>query len=110
MLRRKDIPASYHIAVVVDDAAQAVTDVVRGMDLYAATALHRLLQVLLALPAPRYHHHRLIPGADGRKLSKSHAATPLAVLRRQGLTPADVRRLIAERLAEVQAPSSSAGA
>lgn len=99
VLRRKDIPASYHIAVVVDDADQGVTDVVRGTDLYAATGLHRLLQTLLGLPAPRYHHHRLITGGDGRKLSKSRAAPALADLRRDGLSPGDVERLIGSRLA-----------
>ncbi|HEY8578530.1 MAG TPA: tRNA glutamyl-Q(34) synthetase GluQRS, partial [Beijerinckiaceae bacterium] len=67
---RKDVPTSYHLAVVVDDALQGVTDVARGMDLFNATSLHRLLQRLLDLPAPRYHHHRLISDADGRKLSK----------------------------------------
>lgn len=98
VVRRKDIPASYHIAVVVDDADQDVTDVVRGTDLYAATSLHRLLQALLGLPAPRYHHHRLIMGEDGRKLSKSHGAPALGRLRRAGLTPGDVTRMIESKL------------
>ena len=71
ILARKETPTSYHLAVVVDDAAQGVTDVVRGQDLFHATSVHRLLQALLGLPAPRYHHHRLILDADGRKLSKS---------------------------------------
>jgi glutamyl-Q tRNA(Asp) synthetase len=66
---RKDTPASYHLAVVVDDAWQGVTHVTRGRDLFAATDLHRLLQVLLGLPAPVYHHHRLITDAAGRKLA-----------------------------------------
>ena len=70
VLAGKFMPAAYHLAVVVDDALQGVTDVVRGRDLYFATAVHRLLQTLLGLPAPRYHHHRLIAGPDGRKLSK----------------------------------------
>lgn len=99
VLRRKDIPASYHLAVVVDDADQGVTEVVRGTDLYAATGLHRLLQALLDLPAPRYHHHRLITGGDGRKLSKSRGAPGLGELRRAGLTPADVERLVMAKLA-----------
>lgn len=99
VLRRKDIPASYHIAVVVDDAEQGVTDIVRGTDLYAATGLHRLLQELLGLPAPRYHHHRLVTGGDGRKLSKSRGAPALAELRRAGLTRSDVVRLIENNLA-----------
>jgi glutamyl-Q tRNA(Asp) synthetase len=94
VLVRKDVPTSYHLAVVVDDAWQGVTHVTRGRDLFAATDLHRLLQLLLDLPQPLYHHHRLIIDAEGRKLAKSAAATSLGQLRRQGLTPADVRRLI----------------
>ena len=92
VLARKDAPASYHLAVVVDDAAQGVTDVVRGKDLFHATSVHRLLQALLGLPEPRYHHHRLILDADGRKLSKSTAATGLRELRAGGASPADIRR------------------
>jgi glutamyl-Q tRNA(Asp) synthetase len=94
VLARKDTPTSYHLAVVVDDAAQGVTDVVRGRDLFHSTSVHRLLQELLGLPAPRYRHHRLILDADGKKLSKSTAATGLRELRAQGVTPADIRRLI----------------
>ena len=93
VLARKDTPTSYHLAVVVDDAAQGVTDVVRGRDLFHATSVHRLLQALLGLPEPRYHHHRLLLDADGRKLSKSTRATGLRELRAQGLTPTDIRRL-----------------
>jgi glutamyl-Q tRNA(Asp) synthetase len=93
ILARKDTPTSYHLAVVVDDAAQGITDVVRGHDLFQATSVHRLLQSLLGLPAPRYRHHRLLLDADGKKLSKSTAATGLRELRAQGLTPADIRRL-----------------
>jgi glutamyl-Q tRNA(Asp) synthetase len=93
ILARKDTPTSYHLAVVVDDAAQGVTDVVRGRDLFHATSVHRLLQTLLGLPEPRYHHHRLATDADGRKLSKSTQATGLRELRSQGLTPPDIRRL-----------------
>jgi glutamyl-Q tRNA(Asp) synthetase len=91
---RKDTPASYHLAVVVDDAWQGVTHVTRGRDLFAATDLHRLLQVLLGLPAPVYHHHRLITDAAGRKLAKSARDTSLRSLREQGATPADVRRMV----------------
>ena len=91
---RKDTPASYHLAVVVDDALQGVTHVVRGRDLQAATDLHRLLQVLLGLPTPSYHHHRLIVDAAGRKLAKSAGDTSLRSLREMGRTPADVRRLV----------------
>ena len=94
ILARKDTPTSYHLAVVVDDAAQGITDVVRGRDLFHATSVHRLLQTLLELPAPRYRHHRLILDADGKKLSKSTSATGLRELRAQGVTPADIRRLV----------------
>jgi glutamyl-Q tRNA(Asp) synthetase len=94
ILARKDTPTSYHLAVVVDDAAQGVTDVMRGRDLFHATSVHRLLQALLGYPAPRYHHHRLILNADGKKLSKSTAATGLRELRAAGATPADIRRRV----------------
>jgi glutamyl-Q tRNA(Asp) synthetase len=91
---RKDTPTSYHLAVVVDDALQGVTDVVRGQDLFWSTSVHRVLQSLLDLPVPAYRHHRLVLDDDGRKLSKSTAATGLRELRAQGATPADVRRLV----------------
>ena len=91
---RKDIPTSYHLAVVVDDAWQGVTHVTRGRDLYPATDLHRLLQVLLDLPAPVYHHHRLITDGGGRKLAKSARDTSLRSLRESGHHPADIRRLV----------------
>lgn len=94
VIARKEVPTSYHLAVVVDDAAQGITHVVRGQDLFWSTSVHRLLQRLLGLPAPVYHHHRLILDGDGRKLSKSTAATALRDLRAQGATPADIRRLI----------------
>jgi glutamyl-Q tRNA(Asp) synthetase len=90
---RKDVPTSYHLAVVVDDAFQGVTHVTRGQDLFAATGLHRLLQVLLGLPEPIYQHHRLLLDETGRKLSKSARDTSLRSLRTQGVTPAAVRRL-----------------
>jgi glutamyl-Q tRNA(Asp) synthetase len=93
VLARKEIPTSYHLAVVVDDAAQAVTEVVRGSDLFHATALHRLLQVLLGLPEPRYHHHRLVLDEVGNKLSKSTQSTGLRELRARGATPAEIRRM-----------------
>lgn len=92
VLSRSDAPSSYHLSVVVDDALQGITDVVRGMDLYHATAIHRLLQQLLDLPALNYHHHRLILGDDGRKLSKSEGSTGLAALRAMGKTPSDIHR------------------
>jgi glutamyl-Q tRNA(Asp) synthetase len=93
ILARKDTPASYHLAVVVDDALQGVTDIVRGLDLFHATSVHRLLQALLGLGEPRYRHHRLILDADGRKLSKSTSSTGLRELRARGLTPSDIRRM-----------------
>ncbi len=93
ILSRSDAASSYHLSVTLDDAAQGVTHVVRGLDLFQATSVHRLLQVLLGLAEPRYHHHRLILGLDGRKLSKSEGSTGLAALRHQGLTPIDIRRL-----------------
>lgn len=94
VLARKDTPTSYHLSVVVDDALQGVTHVVRGQDLYQATSVHRLLQALLSLPAPLYHHHRLILDAEGKKLSKSTRATALRELRQQGMTLAEVRRMV----------------
>jgi glutamyl-Q tRNA(Asp) synthetase len=94
VLARRETPTSYHVSVVVDDAAQGVTDVVRGRDLFAATTVHRLLQVLLGLPAMVYNHHPLILDADGRKLSKSTRATGLRELHAGGATPADIRRMV----------------
>ena len=94
ILARKEMPTSYHLAVVVDDAAQGITDVVRGSDLFHATAVHRLLQALLDLPQPRYHHHRLILDAEGNKLSKSTQSTGLRELRAQGVSPAEIRRRV----------------
>lgn len=94
VLARKDMPTSYHLSVVVDDALQGVTHVVRGADLFRATGMHRLLQALLGLPAPVYRHHRLILDADGRKLSKSTQATSLRDLRAAGASAADIRRMV----------------
>ena len=94
ILARKETPTSYHLAVVVDDASQGITDVVRGCDLFHSTSVHRLLQALLGLPQPRYHHHRLILDRDGRKLSKSTQATGLRKLRAQGVTAAKIRALV----------------
>ncbi len=94
VLVRKETPASYHLAAVVDDALQGVTHVVRGHDLYPATALHRLLQELFGFAAPRYWHHALILDAAGRKLSKSDRDTSLRALRETGWGPGDVRRRI----------------
>ena len=94
ILARKETPTSYHLSVVVDDALQGITDVVRGQDLFHATSVHRLLQHLLGLPEPVYRHHRLICDEAGHKLAKSTASTGLRELRAAGMTPADVRRAV----------------
>lgn len=94
ILGRKETPASYHLSVVLDDALQGVTHIVRGMDLYESTSIHRLLQEILLLPAPVYHHHRLILDADGRKLAKRDPSTTLRDLRAQGWTIKDVRKTV----------------
>lgn len=94
ILARKETPTSYHLSVVIDDALQGVTEVVRGQDLFHATSVHRLLQVLLGLPEPAYRHHRLIRDDRGHKLSKSGQATGLRDLRARGASPAQVRRLV----------------
>lgn len=102
ILARKEVPTAYHLAVVVDDALQGVTHVVRGADLKAATSVHRVLQVLLGLPAPLYTHHALLLDAEGRKLSKSIGSQSLASVRAEGVTPDEVRRraLEAQRAGE----------
>ena len=84
VLARKDIPASYHLAVTWDDALQGVTLVTRGMDLFAASHLHRLLQALLNLPVPRWHHHPLVLGEDGKRLAKREGAPSIRSLREKG--------------------------
>lgn len=94
VLQRRDGAVAYHLAVVLDDAFQGVTHVTRGEDLFAATALHRLLQALFDLPAPVYRHHRLIRDATGRRLAKRDDARSLAMLRAAGWTPAQVRRAV----------------
>lgn len=94
ILARKDIGTSYHLAVVHDDALQAITHVTRGHDLFHATSIHRVLQSILDLPQPAYIHHRLIPGDTGRKLSKSAGDRSLASLREEGITASDVRTLL----------------
>ena len=109
ILARKETPTSYHLAVVVDDAAQGVTEVVRGRDLFHATSVHRLLQALLGLAAPRYHHHRLILDAQGNKLSKSTYATGLRELRARGASAADIRRQCRARLSSLSVPCFAAG-
>jgi len=94
ILARKETPTSYHLSVVIDDALQGITEVVRGQDLFHATSVHALLQHLLDLPAPAYRHHRLIRDADGHKLSKSTGATGLRELRAAGANPDDIRARI----------------
>jgi glutamyl-Q tRNA(Asp) synthetase len=94
ILARKETPTSYHLSVVIDDALQGVTEVVRGQDLFWSTSVQRLLQRLLGLPQPAYRHHRLILDGEGRKLSKSTRATGLRELRAAGATPEDIRRLV----------------
>jgi glutamyl-Q tRNA(Asp) synthetase len=94
ILARKETPTSYHLSVVIDDALQGVTEVVRGEDLFWSTSVHRLLQRLLGLPLPSYRHHRLVLDGERRKLSKSSEATGLRELRAGGATPADIRRLV----------------
>lgn len=94
ILARKDIATSYHLAVVVDDAYQGITHVTRGSDLVPSTHVHRLLQALLGLPEPAYHHHALVSDADGKRLAKRDRATTLRDLRESGLPPDQVSRLI----------------
>jgi glutamyl-Q tRNA(Asp) synthetase len=94
VLARKETPTSYHLAVVLDDALQGVTDVVRGQDLFWSTSIHRLLQTLLGLPEPAYHHHKLVLDDEGHKLSKSTRSTGLRELRAAGVSAPDVRRMI----------------
>ena len=94
VLARKDVPTSYHLAVTCDDAAQGITHVIRGRDLFHSTHVHRLLQALLDLPTPRYRHHRLIVDAAGQRLAKRAGAPTLAALRADGAGPADIRRMV----------------
>jgi glutamyl-Q tRNA(Asp) synthetase len=95
VVQRKGTPTSYHLSVVVDDALQGVTHVTRGRDLLRATDLHRILQVLLRLPPPLYHHHGLLLDDSGRKLAKTRNSKSLLDLRRDGVTPDDIRLAIA---------------
>ena len=94
VLARKDMQTSYHLSVVIDDAEQGITDVVRGADLREATPLHVLLQSLLGLPTPRYHHHPLIRDDAGKRLAKRDDARALSKYRAEGATPNDIRRLV----------------
>ncbi|MCX7644822.1 MAG: tRNA glutamyl-Q(34) synthetase GluQRS [Rhodobacteraceae bacterium] len=94
VLARRDIGTSYHLAVVVDDAAEGITEVVRGEDLFAATFIHVVLQAALGLPTPAYHHHPLIRDDAGRRLAKRDDARALARYRAEGATPGDIRRMV----------------
>lgn len=94
VLARRDIGTSYHVAVVVDDAFQGITEVTRGEDLLPATPIHVVLQRLLDLPTPLYHHHRLIRDDQGKRLAKRDDARALAKYRAEGATPADLRRMV----------------
>ncbi len=94
VLARRDIGASYHLSVVLDDADQGVTHVIRGQDLAPATQIHALLQRLLGLPAPTYEHHRLIRDAQGKRLAKRDDARAIATYRADGATPRDIRRMV----------------
>ncbi|MES2664711.1 MAG: tRNA glutamyl-Q(34) synthetase GluQRS [Pseudomonadota bacterium] len=94
VLARRDIGTSYHLSVVVDDAAQGITEVTRGEDLFEATAIHVVLQRLLGLPTPAYHHHRLIRDDQGKRLAKRDDARALSKYRAEGATPADIRRMV----------------
>jgi glutamyl-Q tRNA(Asp) synthetase len=91
VLARKDVGVAYHLAVVIDDARQEISEVIRGQDLFEATHVQRVLQALLGLPEPRYRHHRLILGPDGRRLAKRDRAETLRASRERGMTPAALR-------------------
>lgn len=94
IIARRDMPTSYHLSVVIDDALQGITHVVRGKDLYHATSVHRLLQHLFGIEPPLYHHHRLVLDNDGNKLSKSRRDTSLRSLRERGVTRQEICDLI----------------
>jgi glutamyl-Q tRNA(Asp) synthetase len=94
VLARRDMGTSYHLSVVLDDAAQGITDVVRGEDLFDATRIHVILQRLLGLPTPRYHHHRLIRDDTGKRLAKRDDARAIRTYREDGCTPDDIRRMV----------------
>ena len=94
VLARKDMGTSYHLSVVLDDAAQGITHVVRGRDLFEATKIHVLLQRLLDLPTPIYHHHALIRDDQGKRLAKRDDARAISKYRDEGYTPDDIRKLV----------------
>lgn len=94
VLARPGLGTSYHLAVTVDDAAQGITDVIRGEDLFDATQIHRLLQALLELPTPTYHHHGLIRDAKGKRLAKRDDARAIRKYREDGASPDDIRHMV----------------
>ena len=94
VLARKETPTSYHLSVTLDDHIQGVTLVTRGTDLFEATHIHRLLQALLGLATPDYHHHRLVAGPGGERLAKRAGAPTLASLRDSGRSPGDIRAML----------------
>lgn len=94
ILSRKDFPGSYHLSVVLDDAARNITEVIRGADLFEATKIHVILQRLLNLPTPAYHHHRLIRDSTGKRLAKRDDARAIATFRAEGASPSDIRRMV----------------
>ncbi len=94
VLARRDMGTSYHLSVVLDDAAQGITLVPRGADLFAATYIHVVLQALLDLPTPHYHHHRLIRDDGGKRLAKRDDARAIALYREIGMTPEDIRSMV----------------
>lgn len=100
VLARKETPTSYHLSVVLDDSLQGINLVVRGQDLFEATHIHRLLQFLLALPTPKYHHHGLVSDMKGRRLAKRDKAATLRDMRENGYSPEDVRKLIGFKITE----------
>lgn len=94
ILARRDMGTSYHLSVVLDDAAQGISHVIRGQDLFEATKIHVVLQHLLALPRPVYHHHRLIRDDTGKRLAKRDDARAIAKYRNDGATPQDIRKMV----------------
>lgn len=107
ILARKDIGTSYHLAVVVDDAAQKITHVTRGKDLLSSTHIHRILQSLLSLPEPKYLHHGLVTDQNGKRLAKRNNALSIASLRAEGLCPELVKKMADPDFHSPSAPSSS---
>lgn len=110
VLARKDVPTSYHLAVTVDDAAQSVTDVVRGADLFSATHIHRLLQNLLDLPTPRYHHHILLTDERGKRLAKRDTAQSLATLRESEVSASELKEILRAESPDIAASPHSSDA